>query len=67
MIIRNTKYGDVYVTVQVKPSAVDSFLMKGHSLLDGTPLTDQQLQELQDTYEDQVQLYAYENGSRNHN
>lgn len=66
MIIKNTKYGTVEVTIYVdRFSSVDSYIESGYS--EDRDLTAEELDTLQNDYEDIIQEYSYANGSLNHN
>lgn len=67
MRIKNTKYGDLELEIQVAPSTVDSYILSGWSITYGYHLNDSQLDYLQEKYNAEIQQYAWENGSVNHN
>jgi hypothetical protein len=61
----NREVFDVEIYVD-RRSSVDSFIEKAF-YDDGSPVSDGELEYLQDEYGDYVQEYAYSNGSANHN
>lgn len=56
----------IYVPRGRGSSAVDAFI-ESATYSDGRSVPDTELDYLSKTYDDYVQQYAYENGSRNHN
>lgn len=67
MILKDKVFGDVECVVSVEHSAVDSYIEKAYSVSFDYELTEEEVIQLQARHEDKVQMYAYENGSRNHN
>lgn len=65
MRVAHKTVGWCEVEVQVECSAVDSFVMRGWLLTgDGRALTDDELNTLNEDCTDEIQAYAWENGSR---
>lgn len=55
---------EIMVAIQ---SAVDSFIMSGYSIDLDRPLTERELDDFNEAYIAEIQMYSLENGSRNHN
>lgn len=67
MRINDKTLGSLDLTICIKRSAVDSFAEAGYSETFDRELTDIELDYIQDRYNAEIQEYALENGSRNHN
>lgn len=63
-----TGLGKCQLDIEVGHSAVDSFLYSGQSISLRRDLTEEELDDLQQRFEDAIQEYSYfGGGSRNHN
>lgn len=67
MIIKDQKYGKVECVIDIGYSAVDSMIEHAYSITLNRELTDKEMDDLQNRYAGEIQMYSYENGSRNHN
>jgi len=67
MRIIDNNLGTINVNISIEYSAVDSYITSAYSVTLGRDLTEKELDLIQDKYADQIQLYSYENGSRDHN
>lgn len=59
--------GTCDLEIEIEPSSVDSFVKKGFSETLERDLTDDELDEIQESYGGEISAYSYENGSINHN
>jgi len=67
MVIKDKFWGVVDCDVVIEESAVDSYIRSAYSVTLDRELTEQQIEQLQKDYSGEIQVYSYENGSRNHN
>lgn len=67
MLIRDKKFGEIECVIDIGYSAVDSFIESAYSVNLNRFLTDEEMDELQKQYADKIQMWSYENGSRDHN
>ena len=66
--IKDKKLGECEIEVFVpKLSAVDAYALDGYSVTLDRVLTNNELDYVTDRYAGEIQEYAYNNGSRNHN
>jgi len=57
----------VDVEICVEKSSVDSYITRAVYLDSGAEVPDDELDWIQDAYRGEIEMYAYSNGSRNHN
>jgi len=67
MKIIDKTLGTIEAKVDVRRSTVDSFIQEAWSETFDRALTDLELDYLNDHYSAEIQEYAWENGSRDHN
>lgn len=64
----NSSLGQVFLEIYIDSfSSVDSYIESGYYVDTERELTEDELYILQDELAGEIQSYAYENGSRNHN
>lgn len=66
MRLFDRKFGDVECIVVIHKSAVDSYIISACDWR-GEDLSDDDIDYLNTKYESEIQMYAYQNGSIDHN
>ncbi len=67
MELKRTKFGTVDLVISIEESAVDSYIQHAFSVSLDRVLNDHEIETLEKEYSEEIQMYAYQNGSRNHN